>query len=165
MAAQVEEAGMTEERNLAAELSLLATDVDSLAKALAQAQAELDREREHHRHERLQAEELRQQLRHARRRATAAERELVKVGTDAEASVHRAEGKERELRAQLEQARQTIEVLRHEVAQTENERRALELNLREVLGNLRHAAQTAGHPQDATDEATMVSAHLPDNGW
>lgn len=153
---------MTEERNLAAQLSLLATDVDSLAKALAQTQTELEREREHHRRERLQAEELRQQLRQARRRATAAERELVKVGTDADASVHRAEGKERELRAQLEQARQTIEVLRHEVAQTENERTALELNLREVLGNLREAARTAGH---STDEATMVTAHVPDNGW
>jgi chromosome segregation ATPase len=153
---------VTGQRNLAAELSLLATDVDSLAKTLAQSQAELDRERELHKKERLQAEELRQQLRQARRRATAAERELVRTGADADAAVHHAEAKERELRAQLEQARQTIEVLRHEVAQTENERTALELNLREVLGNLRHAAQTAGHP---TDEATMVTAHRPDNGW
>jgi chromosome segregation ATPase len=153
---------MTEERNLAAELSLLATDVDSLAKALAQAQAELEREREHHRRERLQAEELRQQLRQARRRATAAERELVKVGAESDTAVNRAEGKERELREQLDQARQTIDVLRHEVAQTENERTALELNLREVLGNLREAARTAHH---STDESTLVSAHVPDNGW
>jgi chromosome segregation ATPase len=153
---------MTEDRNLAAELSLLATDVDSLAKTLAQTQAELEREREHHRRERLQAEELRQQLRQARRRATAAERELVKVGANSDAAVHRAEGKERELRAQLDQARQTIEVLRHEVAQTENQRTALELNLREVLGNLREAAKTAGH---STDEATIVTASPPDNGW
>ena len=156
---------MTGDRNLAAELSLLATDVDSLAKALAQAQAELAREREHHRQHRLKAEELGQQLRQARRRATAAERELVRVGADADAAVHRAEGKERELRAQLDQARQTIEVLRHEVAQTENERTALELNLREVLGNLRQAARTAGHSSEVTDEATMVTAHPRDNGW
>src|ERR671930_2651889 len=82
---------MTEERNLAAELSLLATDVDSLAKALAQAQAELAHEREHRRQEQLQAEELRQQLRQARRRAKAAEQEVVKVGADADAAAHRAE--------------------------------------------------------------------------
>jgi chromosome segregation ATPase len=159
---------MTDERNLAAELSLLATDVDSLAKALAQAQAELAHEREHRRREQLEAEELKQQLRQARRRATAAERELVKLGADAGATAHRAETRERELRAQLDQAKQTIEVLRHEVAQTENERTALELNLREVLGNLRHAAQSAGQSRVASparaEEETVLSAP-PDNGW
>jgi hypothetical protein len=160
---------MTDERNLAAELSLLATDVDSLAKALVQAQAELAREREHRKQEQLQAEELQQQLRQARRRAKAAERDLVRVGADAEVVSHRADTHERELRAQLEQARQTIEVLRHEVAQTENERTALEQNLREVLGNLRHAAQTAGQsriaPPPPGDEATVLSGRPPHDGW
>jgi chromosome segregation ATPase len=157
------------DRNLAAELSLLATEVDSLAKALAQAEAELAREREHRRQAESQAEELRQQLRQARRRAKAAEHEVVKVGSSAEAEAHRAQVNEDELRAQLEQARQTIEVLRHEVAQTENERRALEVNLREVLGNLRHAAQKAGSSRVASlstgDEGTVVSPQQPDNGW
>jgi chromosome segregation ATPase len=157
------------DRNLAAELTLLATDVDSLAKALAQAQAELARERDHRKRAEHQAEELRQQLRQARRRAKAAERELVEVGSVAQDAAHRAEVNERELRAQLEQARQTHEVLRHEVAQTENERRALEVNLREVLGNLRHAAQKAGRvpvgSTPALEEATVVSAQPPDNRW
>ena len=157
------------ERNLAAELSLLATDVDSLAKALAQARAELTRERDHRKRAEHQAEELRQQLRHARRRAKAAERELVEVGAIAQEAAHRAEVEERELRAQLEQARQTHEVLRHEVAQTENERRALELNLREVLGNLRHAAEKAGRvPVGSTSagaETTVLSGQRPDSGW
>jgi chromosome segregation ATPase len=153
------------ERNLAAELSLLATDVDSLSKALAQARAEVAREREHRRRAELDAQELRQQLRQARRRAKAAERELVAVSTSAEATAHRAESTERELREELDQARQTHEVLRHEVAQTENARRALEANLREVLGNLRHAAQKAGHAPLAGDERTVVSTPGPDNGW
>jgi chromosome segregation ATPase len=160
---------MTEERNLAAELSLLATDVDSLAKALAQAQAELAHEREHRRQEQLQAEELRQQLRQARRRAKAAEQEVVKVGADADAAAHRAETKERELKERLDQAQQTIEVLRHDLAQTESQRAALEENLREVLGNLRHAAQTAVQGRvptpSAGEEATVLSSHAPENGW
>lgn len=160
---------MTDERNLAAELSLLATDVDSLAKALAQAQAELAHEREHRRQEQLHAEELRQQLRQARRRAKAAEQEVVKVGSDSEAAAHRAETKERDLQERLEQAQQIIEVLRHDLAQTESQRDALEENLREVLGNLRHAAQSASHSRVASraesDEATVVPAHLPENGW
>jgi chromosome segregation ATPase len=157
------------DRNLAAELSLLATEVDSLAKALAQAQAELALEREHRRRAESQAEELRQQLRQARRRAKAAEHEVVKVGSNAEAAVHRAEVNERELHARLEQAQQTNEVLRHEVAQTESERQALEMNLREVLGNLRHAAQKVGSTRGASlsagDEGTVASPPRPDNGW
>jgi chromosome segregation ATPase len=157
------------DRNLAAELSLLATEVDSLAKALVQAQGELAREREHRRQAEVRAEELRQQLRQARRRAKAAEQELVKVGSSAEAAEHRARANESELRARLEQAQQTNEMLRHEVAQTENQRRALEVNLREVLGNLRHAAQKAGSSHVASfstdDEGTVVSAQRPDNSW
>lgn len=156
-------------RNLASELSLLATDVDSLSKALAQAQTELAHERGLRIRAEHQAEELRQQLRHARRRAKAAEQELVEVGAAAEETAHRAQLTERELRVQLEEAQQTQEVLRHEVAQSESQRRALEVNLREVLGNLRHAAQKAGHgavgSTPARDEPTVVSAERPENGW
>ena len=158
------------ERNLAAELLLLATEVDSLSKALALAQGEAARERKLRLQSDRQAEELRQQLRQARRRATAAERELGVVSAGSEAGANRARARESELQERLDQAKQENEVLRHEVEQTESERRALEANLREVLGNLRHAAKQAGRsrtpsiaPEEA--EATLIPTSRPDNGW
>jgi hypothetical protein len=60
------------------------------------------------------------------------------------------------------------EVLQHDLEQTENERRALETNLREVLGNLRHAAQKAGPrlgTAPAVEDATLVPSEPADNGW
>lgn len=157
------------ERNLAAELSLLATEVDSLAKAVALARAEQAREVQRRSRADSKAEELSQQLAHARRRAKTAERELVRLSTNIDATAHRAQTSERELRVRLEQAQQANEVLRHEVEQTERERRALELNLREVMENLRQAAQEAQGSALADREArkedgTLVSAR-PNGGW
>jgi chromosome segregation ATPase len=157
------------ERNLAAELSLLATEVDSLAKALALANAERAREADRRVRAEATAEELRGQLRHARRRAKAAERELTNLSSSREASEHAARTRERELKAQVKHLQQANDLLQHEVVKTEGARRALEQNLRELLGNLRQAAQEARGPGLAppvrvTEEATLVSGP-PDIGW
>jgi len=136
------------EQTIARDLTLLATEVDSLEKRLVQAQTVQAHESERRKRADVQAEKLRQELRHARRRAKAAEREL---------------------REQLEQEQQRNEVLAHEVERVEAERRTLQRNLREVLGNLRHAAQEArgsrAHPPETLDEATLVSVRRPDVGW
>ena len=153
------------ERNLAKELALLATEVDSLAKTLSLAQAERARDADRSARAAAKAEELQQQLGHARRRAKIAEREFAKLSASVEAEAHAARSRERELRAQLDQAQQANEVLRHEVERSERERRALQLNLREVLGNLRHAAQDAGASRVVTEQATLVPAQPPDSGW
>ena len=157
------------ERNLAKELSLLATDVDSLAKALVQAEAERAREAELRQRADADVQELRLQLRQARRRANAAERELAGSNARIEAAEHGHEVNERELRARLKETEEAKKVLRHEVEQIERERRALELNLSEVLANLRHAAQEADHSRVASlpdaDEATLVTTRPVDTGW
>jgi hypothetical protein len=157
------------ERSKAQELALLATEVDSLEKALVLAQAEQAHQSERRKRADVQAEKLRQELRHARRRAKAAERELAKLSAGVGATEHRAQTTERELREQLEQEQQRNEVLLHEVERVEAERRTLQRNLREVLGNLRHAAQEArgSRPRSAEtlDEATLVSVQRPDVGW
>jgi chromosome segregation ATPase len=148
-------------RDIPKELTLLATEVDSLGKALALANAERAREGELRRRAEADAQELRQRLRHANRRAKAAERELADISATTESAAHTAESRERDLLEQLDQAEQAKRVLRHEVEQTERERRSLELNLREVLGNLRHAAQEA----HASRDATLVPPVPSDNGW
>src|SRR5438067_11223381 len=102
-----------DERNLGKELALLATEVDSLAKALVQAEAERARELERRERADASVEELRQQLRHARRRASAAERELAGMNSKMDSAEHRAEVNERELRARLKQAEEAKKVLRH----------------------------------------------------
>ena len=60
-------------------------------------------------------------------------------------------------------------MLHHEVERIERERRALALNLREVLGNLRSAAQEAGQARvahrAAADEITLMPSRTPDTGW
>lgn len=168
-APEAEQLQLMHEPDLARKLSLLATEVDSLAKALVQAQAERAREAERKKRADAEAEQLRQDLRHARRRAKAAERELARLSGSIEATAHRAKTSQRELQARLEDAEQAKKVLHHEVEQIERERRALELNLREVLENLRHAAQEAQHSRGASrsvvDEATLVPSREPDNGW
>jgi len=115
------------------------------------------------------AEELRQQLAHARRRAKTAERELAKLSANIEATAHSAQVSERELRARLQKAQQANEQLRQEVEQKERQRRALEVNLREVLENLRNAAQEARGSRvtspAAVEEATLVPAQRDDGGW
>jgi hypothetical protein len=75
---------------------------------------------------------------------------------------------ERELQAQLEQALQANTLLRHEVEQKERQRRALEVNLREVLGNLRHAGQEENRSRTVArtpEETTLVPARRGDDGW
>lgn len=153
-------------QKLAAELSLLATEADSVEKGLVQARTELARERERRNRAETQAQELREQLSLARKRAETAERELGKINSSIQAEAHKNRVRQRELQARLEQAQQANEVLKHDLERTEGERRALETNLREVLGNLRHAAQKAG-PRLGTaptaEDGTLVPS--PDNGW
>ncbi len=155
------------ERSLAKELSLLATEVDSVEKSLVQAKAERANEAELGKRAEVDAQELRQQLRHARQRAKTAEHELAHLSARVEAIEHAARARESELREQLDQAEQAKRILRHEVEQTERERRALELNYREVLGNLRSAAQEARAPAVAqpAEEAALVPPGPRDNGW
>jgi chromosome segregation ATPase len=156
------------QQNLAAELSLLATEADSVEKALVQARAELARERERRKRAEAQAQDLREQLSIARKRADTAERELGKISASIQAEEHKNRARQRELMARLEQAQGVNEILQHDLEQTESERRALETNLHEVLGNLRQAAQKAG-PRLGTvptpEDATLVPSEPPDNGW
>jgi hypothetical protein len=75
---------------------------------------------------------------------------------------------ERELQARLEDAIQANQQLWQEVERKERERRAPEVNLRDVLGNLRHAAQEAGNSRvvaRAPEEATLVPPRPSDDGW
>ena len=153
------------ETTLANELSLLATRADSLEKAVVRLGAEKQREAELRERAEGEAEELRQQLRHARQRAKTAEHELANASARLDGIEHAAGARESELREQLDQAEQAKKVLRHEVEQTERERRALELNYKEVMQNLRHAARearTSGDVRPAADEVTLVPG---DNGW
>ena len=156
------------QQTLAAELSLLATEADSVEKALVQARAELAHERERRKRTEIQAQELREQLALARRRADTAERQLGKINSSIQAEAHKNRVRQRELMARLDQAQSVNEVMKHDLEQTENERRALETNLHEVLGNLRHAAQKAGPrlgTAPTTDDATLVTSPATDNGW
>jgi len=158
------------ERNLAGELALLATDVDSLAKALARVNAELARETARRSRADTEAEELRQELGHARRRAQSAERELGKLSAGLEAERHETQIYQHELQVRLDQALEANDQLRQAVARKERQRRALEANLREVMGNLRNAAQEAqavgvvGPVAEAEDE-TLVPSRPDDVGW
>ncbi len=168
MGEKVEPRRAMNEQSLAKELSLLATEVDSLEKSLVQAKAEWANEAELGKRADVDAQELRQQLRHARQRAKAAEHELAHLSARVEAIEHAAQAREGELREQLDQAEQAKRILRHEVEQTERERRALELNYREVLANLRRAAQEARAPDSArpaAEEAALVPPGPDDNGW
>jgi chromosome segregation ATPase len=157
------------ERNLAGELALLATEVDSLAKELARAKAELARERDCRQRADSRADELREQLGHAQRRARTAERELGRRNASITATAHTNEVTQRELQARLDVAMHESEQLRQDVERKERQRRALEANLREVMGNLRHAAQEArasstATPAAAPEEATLVPPGRG-NGW
>jgi chromosome segregation ATPase len=156
------------ERNLAKELALLATEVDSLAKELALARAERASETKRRERAATDAAQLRVQLQHARERAKASERDLGRFSRQADADAHTAQAIERDLRLQLEAAQNRNEVLQHEVERIERERRVLERNQRELLGNLRQAAQEAWAPEGssvATDDATLVPARPTDVGW
>jgi chromosome segregation protein len=157
------------ERNLAGELALLATEVDSLAKELARAKAELARERDCRNRADSKAEELREELGHARRRARVAERELGRLNASAAAAAHAAETHQRELQARLDVSLHENGQLQQDVERKERQRRALEANLREVMENLRNAAQeargsSASIPAAAPEEATLVPPRRGD-GW
>jgi septation ring formation regulator EzrA len=156
------------ERNLAAELALLATDVDSLAKTLARMQAELARERDCRKRADSRADALREQLGHAQRRARTAERELGRLNGSSAAAAHAAEVHQRELQARLDVALHENEQLQQDVERKERQRRALEENLREVMDNLRNAAQEARGPGASIpaaepEEATLVPSSRPDD--
>jgi chromosome segregation ATPase len=158
------------ERNLAGELALLATEVDSLAKALARANAELARETARRSRADTEAQELRQELGHARQRAQTAERELGKLSAGLEAERHSAQIYEHELQVRLDQALQANEQLRQAVERKERQRRALAENLREVMGNLRNAAQEAQAagvvgPVAEAEDATLVPSRPDGVGW
>jgi chromosome segregation ATPase len=158
------------ERNLAGELAMLATEVDSLAKSLVLARGELARENQRRERAEAKAEELRHELGQARRRAQTAERELGKLSASAKASAHTAEGHQHELKTRLEQAQKSNQLLRLEVERKERQRRTLELNLKEVMENLRNAAQevqgtaVVAHAPLA-EEATLVPPTRQDSGW
>jgi chromosome segregation ATPase len=158
------------ERNLAGELALLATEVDSLAKALARANAELARETARRSRADTEAQELRQELGHARQRAQTAERELGKFSAGLEAERHSTRIYEHELQVRLDQALQANEQLRQAVERKERQRRALAENLREVMGNLRNAAQEAQAagvvgPIAEAEDATLVPSRPDGVGW
>lgn len=156
------------DQTIARDLTLLATEVDSLEKALVLSKTEQAHESERRKRADAQAEKLRQELRHARRRAKAAERELSKLSAGVGASEHRAHTTQQGLREQLDQAQQRNKMLQHEVERVEAERRALQENLREVLANLRHAAREArpsGTLPREVDDVTLVSARPRDVGW
>ncbi len=156
------------DQTIARDLTLLATEVDSLEKALVLAKTEQAHESERRKRADAQAEKLRQELRHARRRAKAAEREVARLTAGVGATEHRAETTERGLRERLDQSEQRNEMLQHEVERVEAERRALQENLREVLANLRHAAREArpsGTLAREADDVTLVSARPRDVGW
>jgi chromosome segregation ATPase len=158
------------ERNLAGELALLATEVDSLAKSLAQARAEAARETERRNRAEAKAEQLREELAHAKQRAKVAERELGKLTATSKATEHSAQAYQHELETRLEDAQRVNEQLRQEVQRKERQRRALEANLRQVMENLRNAAQEAHGsavvaPRVHAEEATVVPPTRDIGGW
>ena len=132
------------ERNLANELALLATQVDSVTKTLVQRETELSDERTRRQRAEGEVASLREQLTIARQRAKTAEREIGKLSTYGEHERHGAEARERELRERLAQAEAARDDLRGRLEQKERERQALEVNIRELMANLRHAAVKAG---------------------
>jgi chromosome segregation ATPase len=136
--------GHMNERNLAAELALLATEVDSLAKTLVQREAELADERTRRQRAEAEVASLREQLTVARQRAKTAEREIGKLSSYGEHERHGAEARERDLRERLAHAETARDDLRGQLEQKERERKALEINIRELMANLRHAAVKAG---------------------
>jgi chromosome segregation ATPase len=158
------------ERNLAKELSLLATEVDSVAKALVQANAERAREAERRNRADAKAEQLREELKHARQRAQVAERELGKLSAGVQASEHSAVVRQHELETRLEEALRSNAQLQEEVERKERQRRALEQNLRELMENLRNAAQeahgsTVVAPVATPEDATLVPTRQTEIGW
>lgn len=135
-------------RNLSGDLALLATDVDSLEKAVARTEAQLEAERERRTKAELERDDLRQQLALMRQRAKAAERELAKLAVQSERERHDAEMIDRELRSRLDEVGMSRDQLREALERKERECKALELNIHELMENLRNAAAEAGRAPD-----------------
>jgi chromosome segregation ATPase len=159
-----------DDRNIAGQLAFLATEVDSLAKTLVRTQEELARETDRRSRADTKAEELRTELGAAKKRAQAAERELGKFTATIEASAHTERAQRQALEQRLEQALQTNERLRKEVQRKESERHTMEANLREVMANLRSAAQEVHGskvipPVIRDEEKTLVPSRPQDIGW
>ena len=138
-------------RNLSSELTLLATEVDSLQKRLARAEAELNAERRADVLDRMsleRADDLRQQLALMRQRAKTAERELAKLAVQIEREHHDAEMINHELHTRLEDAGMSREQLEEALERKEREAAALEQNIHELMENLRVAAAEAGRTSE-----------------
>jgi predicted nucleic acid-binding Zn-ribbon protein len=135
-------------RSLSSELALLATEVDSLQKALARAEAELETERKRRTKAEVERDDLRQQLALMRQRAKAAERELAKLAVQSEREHHDAEMINRELRSRLDEAGMSRAQLEGALERNERERKALEQNIHELMENLRAAAAEAGRASE-----------------
>ena len=135
-------------RNLSSELTLLATEVDSVQKRLARAEAELQAERERRTKAEVERDDLRQQLALMRQRAKTAERELPKLAVQIEREHHDAEMINRELHSRLEEAGMSREQLEEALERKEREAEALEQNIHELMENLRVAAAEAGRTSE-----------------
>jgi chromosome segregation ATPase len=135
-------------RNLSSELTLLATEVDSLQKRLARAEAELQAERERRAKAEVERDDLRQQLALMRQRAKTAERELAKLAVQIEREHHDPEMINHELHTRLEDAGMSREQLEEALERKEREAAALEQNIHELMENLRVAAAEAGRTSE-----------------
>lgn len=159
-----------DDRNIAGQLALLATEVDSLAKTLVRTQEELARETDRRTKADTKVEELRTELAHARKRAQTAERELGRFTASIESTAHTERGQRQALEQRLQQALLSNEQLRKDVRRKENERHTMEVNLREVMENLRTAAQEVHGskvipPVIRDEEKTLVPSRPQDIGW
>jgi len=141
-------------RNLARELTELATQVDSQAKSLLRAQQELARELKRRQDFEREAVDLSAAVAHARERASVAERELAGLAIEVDTKNQTAQLREHELQTRLSEATQTIEQLRRELESKERQRQALEAELSDVMQNLRHAAAEAAWPSRTQPEPT-----------
>ena len=145
----------TSNRNLARELTGLATEVDSLTKSLVRVQEELGRELTRRQHFEREAADLGAAVAQARRRATTAERELARLATEVETTKQTAHLREHELQTRLSEANQMIERLRREVESKERQCLALETDLSDVMQNLRDGAAEAAWPSRTEVESTI----------
>jgi len=160
-----------DDRNIAGQLALLATEVDSLAKTLVRTQEELTRETDRRTKADTKAEELRTELGHTRRRAQTAERELGRFTASIEATAHTERAQREALEQRLQQALKSNEQLRKDLQRKESERHTMEVNLREVMTNLRSAAREVHGSKVIPpvirdeEEKTLVPTRPQDIGW
>jgi chromosome segregation ATPase len=145
-------------RNLARELTGLATEVDSLAKTLLRTQEELARELSRRQDFERKSADLSIAVAQTRQRATVAERDVARLATELETKTQTAQVREHELQTRLNEANQTIERLRRELESKERQRLALETDLSDVMQNLRHAAAEAAWPSQAESQPTIQLA-------